>query len=104
MRDISESRWLETKTALPCRLVEEQHLRRREDRAGQAEALPHAEGEARGPPGRDLVEAHELDDLVDARRRDGASVASIRRWLRALREGWKNLASRCAPTTRVTWS
>ncbi|MFN8167611.1 MAG: hypothetical protein U0S36_02375 [Candidatus Nanopelagicales bacterium] len=51
------------------RLVEEQHLRLGEDRAGEAEALAHAEGEAGGPLAGHAVEPDETDHLVDARRR-----------------------------------
>jgi hypothetical protein len=52
-------------------LVEEQHLRRREDRAGEPEPLAHAERVAGRPLARDVLESDEPEDLVHPGGRNG---------------------------------
>ena len=48
------------------RLVEQQRVRIAEERRGDAEALAHAEGELARALARDVVQADEVDQLVDA--------------------------------------
>jgi hypothetical protein len=69
--------------------------------SGEPEALAHAEREAADPPVGGVGEADLASTLSTRRAGRPAAVASTRRWLRAVRPGWKPLASRTAPTTRV---
>ena len=56
------------------RLVEEHRLRVAEERGGDAEPLAHAERELAGALARDVVEADEVDHLVDAALRDAVRL------------------------------
>ena len=53
------------------------------------------------PPAGRLGKADLVKDLVGAASGRPAAVATIRRWLRALRPGWKLEASSTAPTWRT---
>ncbi len=56
------------------RLVEEQHLRVAQQGGRDAQALPHAQREALGPPARDVLEADDAEHLVDAGGRDAREL------------------------------
>ena len=82
------------------RLVEQQHRRVAEQRAGDAEPLPHAEREAAGPPAGHGGEA-DRSSTSSTRRPGRPLLCAIQsRWLRALRPGWTAAASSSAPTSR----
>ena len=71
-----------------------------QQRGGDAESLPHAEGVgAHAAVGR-AAQVHGLEHRVDAREGIPAPSARIRRWLRPLRPGWKAFGSRTTPTVR----
>ncbi len=61
------------------RLVENEHLRVAEQRAGEAQALAHAERVAAGAPSGRFLEIDELQHLLDSRAGKPVAVASTRR-------------------------
>ena len=81
------------------RLVEHEQLRLAEQRRREPEPLAHAERVALDAPSRGAVE---LDEAAAPRRPASRAArrrgASVSRWLRPERPGWKSVASSTAPT------
>ena len=70
-----------------------------EQRRGDAEPLAHAERELAGALARDVVQADQVEHLVDPAARDAVRLREASRWLWAVRPVCTAFASSSAPTS-----
>ena len=83
------------------RLVENENAGITEQGTGQHEPLTHAEREPADPATSVLGEVDLLEHFVDPAGGIRFGWARIRRWFRAVRPGWKPVASSAAPTVKA---